>query len=85
MLAFVTARFTAANLITICRLEIASIFTRGLLFRSTSNARPRTPSGEIPWKQFLNSIDGMIGDAGQYVTRISFRIKIVEFGQTNKL
>src|SRR5262245_24934134 len=46
--AFMTARFTATNRIMIYRLEIASIFTRGLLFRSTSNAGPRTPSGEIP-------------------------------------
>jgi hypothetical protein len=41
---FMTARFTATNPITIYRLEIDSIFTRGLLFRSTSNADAHSPS-----------------------------------------
>jgi len=38
-------------------------------------------SGEYaPGQQFADAIDGMVGDARQHLTEISFRIEAVELG-----
>jgi hypothetical protein len=38
----------------------------------------------VPWQQLLDSIDGVVGDMGQYVAQICFRIDTVEFAGANQ-
>ena len=36
--------------------------------------------GKIPGKQFVDSVDRMLGNANQDLTKIGFRVKTVHFG-----
>ena len=42
-------------------------------------------NGEIPRQQLLDAVDGMIGDADQYLAQISFGIDAVEFRRTDQV
>ena len=39
---------------------------------------------EVPGQEFLDAVDGMIGDAGQHVSEIRFGIETVEFGAADQ-
>jgi hypothetical protein len=39
---------------------------------------------EIPRQQFVDAVDGMVGDAGQHLAQIGFGIETVEFRRTNQ-
>lgn len=36
--------------------------------------------GHVPGEQFFDVVDGVIGEAGEYLAQIRFRVKLVEFG-----
>jgi hypothetical protein len=42
--------------------------------------RGRVFGGEVPGKQFVDPVDRVLGDAGQDLAKISFRVQTVEFG-----
>jgi hypothetical protein len=37
----------------------------------------------MPRQKLLDAVDGMIGDAGEHLAQISFRIQAVELGRTS--
>jgi hypothetical protein len=39
---------------------------------------------DIPWQQFLDAIDGMVGDTREHVAQILFGIQAVEFGRADQ-
>ena len=39
---------------------------------------------EIPRQQFVDAVDGMVGDAGQHLAQIGFGIEAVELGRTDQ-
>jgi hypothetical protein len=39
---------------------------------------------DVPGQQFLDAVDGVVGDAGQHLTQIGFGIETVEFRRTNQ-
>jgi len=41
-------------------------------------------AANVPGQQLLDAVDGVIGDAGQHLAQISFRVKAVEFGGANQ-
>jgi hypothetical protein len=41
------------------------------------------PSAHLPELLFLDTVDGMIGDAGQHFAQISFGIEAIEFRGTD--
>jgi len=38
----------------------------------------------MPRQQFLDSVDGMVGDALQDLAKISFRVEAVQFGRADQ-
>ena len=40
----------------------------------------RVFGGEVPGKQFVDPVNRVLGDAGQNLAKISFRVQTVEFG-----
>ena len=36
--------------------------------------------GDVPRQQLLDASDGMVGDAGQDLAQVGFRIQAIEFG-----
>ncbi len=40
--------------------------------------------GEMPWQQFLDAVDGMLGDAREHLAQVSFRIQAIELGRADK-
>src|SRR5258708_27256952 len=41
-------------------------------------------SGEVPRQELLVTVDGMIGDVGQHMSQIGFRIEAVELGRPDE-
>ena len=39
---------------------------------------------DMPRQQFLDSVDGMVGDALQDLAKISFRVEAVQFGRADQ-
>nr|SPD48935.1 protein of unknown function [Cupriavidus taiwanensis]SPD49088.1 protein of unknown function [Cupriavidus taiwanensis] len=44
----------------------------------------RQLSGDVPRQEFVDPVDGMVGDVGQDVTQIGLRIDAVEFAGPNE-
>jgi hypothetical protein len=40
--------------------------------------------GNDPWQQFVDAIDGMLGDASDDVAQVGLGIKAIQFGGTNQ-
>ena len=36
----------------------------------------RPACGDVPWQQLLDASDGVVGDAGQHLAQIGFRVHI---------
>ena len=49
-------------------------------FKRMLRGRGRVFGGEVPGKQFVDPVDRVLGDAGQDLAKISFRVQTVEFG-----
>jgi hypothetical protein len=39
---------------------------------------------EVPRQQFGDAVDGMVGDTGQHLAQIGFRIEAIELGRTDQ-
>ena len=39
---------------------------------------------DVPGQQFLDAVDGMVGDTRQHLAQIGFGIETVEFRRTNQ-
>jgi hypothetical protein len=44
----------------------------------------RHACGDVPWKQLLDAVDGVIGDARQHVPQIRFRGKAIQLGSADQ-
>jgi hypothetical protein len=40
--------------------------------------------GDDPWQQFVDAIDGVLGDASDDVAQVGLGIKAIQFGGTNQ-
>jgi hypothetical protein len=51
----------------------------GLLDSRGSSGSARADSVDVPWQQFGDPIDGVIGDAGKHVAQVGFGVEAVQF------
>ena len=44
----------------------------------------RAECGDLPGEQFLDTINGVVGDAGEHVAQVAFRVEAVQFGSADR-
>src|ERR1700726_622072 len=59
--------------------KLGTATATGLLDSRGSSGSARADSVDVPWQQFGDPIDGVIGDAGKHVAQVGFGVEAVQF------